>query len=143
MGLPPFHAAILVNDLDAARSFYVGLLGCQEGRSADRWVDFNFYGHQLVCHLGLSAEDSPRDQQKTSPVDGDDVPVPHFGVILSMTEWEQLAERLRRKQTRFIVAPRVRFVGKPGEQATLFIADPSGNVIEFKAFSDSSHLFER
>ncbi len=138
MELPPFHAAIVVHDLDASRSFYGGLLGCQEGRCSDGWVDFNLYGHQLVCHLDSSTE---ADRHQTSPVDGEDVPVPHFGVVLSMHEWQQLTKRLRRRQTQFVIDPGIRFVGEPGEQATLFIADPSGNVLEFKAFSDPENLF--
>lgn len=138
MELPPFHAAILVHDLDASRSFYGGLLGCQEGRCSDGWVDFNLYGHQLVCHLDSSTE---AGRHQTSPVAGEDVPVPHFGVVLSMHEWQQLAKRLRRRQTQFVIDPGIRFVGEPGEQATLFIADPSGNVLEFKAFSDPENLF--
>lgn len=138
MALPPFHAAIVVHNLDASRSFYAGLLGCQEGRCSDGWVDFNFYGHQLVCHLDSSAD---AGQQLTNPVDGKDVPVPHFGVVLSMPEWQQLAKRLRQQQAQFLIDPGIRFVGETGEQATLFIADPSGNVLEFKAFSDPGNLF--
>ena len=138
MDLPPFHAAIVVHDLDASRSFYGGLLGCQEGRCCGGWVDFNFYGHQLVCHLDSSAD---AGQHQTNPVDGEDVPVPHFGVVLSMPEWQQLAKRLQRRQMQFVIDPGIRFVGETGEQATLFIADPSGNVLEFKAFSDLENLF--
>lgn len=138
MDLPPFHAAIVVHDLDASRSFYGGLLGCQEGRCSGGWVDFNFYGHQLVCHLDSSAD---AGRHRTNPVDGEDVPVPHFGVVLSMPEWQQLAKRLQRRQTQFVIDPGIRFVGETGEQATLFIADPSGNVLEFKAFSDLENLF--
>ena len=141
MDLPPFHAAIVVHDLDASRSFYGELLGCLEGRCSDSWVDFNFYGHQLVCHLDSSAAADWYGLHKTNPVDGEDVPVPHFGVVLSMPEWQQLARRLRRQQARFIVDPGIRFVGELGEQATLFIADPTGNVLEFKAFGDPEKLF--
>ena len=138
MELQAFHAAIVVHDLDASRSFYGELLGCQEGRCSDDWVDFNFYGHQLVCHLDSSAG---AGRHLTNLVDGEDVPVPHFGVVLSMTEWQLLAERLRQRQTQFVIEPGIRFVGETGEQATLFIADPSGNVLEFKAFRDPENLF--
>ena len=141
MELPPFHAAIVVHDLDASRLFYGGLLGCQEGRCSDGWVDFNLYGHQLVCHLDSSADAGWHGRHRTSPVDGEDVPVPHFGVVLSMPDWQHLAKRLRRRQTQFVIDPRIRFVEETGEQATLFIADPSGNVLEFKAFSDPENLF--
>ncbi len=138
MELQAFHAAIFVHDLDASRSFYGELLGCQEGRCSDDWVDFNFYGHQLVCHLDSSAD---AGRQLTNLVDGEDVPVPHFGVVLSMTEWQLLAKHLRQRRTQFVIEPGIRFVGETGEQATLFIADPSGNVLEFKAFRDPENLF--
>ncbi len=138
MELQAFHAAIVVHDLHASRSFYGELLGCQEGRCSDDWVDFNFYGHQLVCHLDSSAD---AGRHLTNLVDGEDVPVPHFGVVLSMTEWQLLAKHLRQRQTQFVIEPGIRFVGETGEQATLFIADPSGNVLEFKAFRDPENLF--
>lgn len=133
--LPPFHLAIPVHDLAAARAFYGGLLGCPEGRSAERWVDFNLYGHQLVCHLAPSdTRSAPRHH---NPVDGDAVPVPHFGVVLDRARWEALAARLREAGVAFLIEPRVRFRGLPGEQATMFFLDPSGNALEFKAFDDA------
>ena len=141
MGLPPFHAAVLVDDLDAARSFYGGLLGCQEGRATSSWVDFDFYGHQLVCHLDPTGSVGRDDRHISNPVNGANVPVPHFGVVLLMEEWEQLVERLRRHQTQFLIEPGLRFVGKSAEQSTFFISDPSGNVLEFKALSDPGKLF--
>lgn len=133
--LPPFHLAIPVHDLAAARAFYGGLLGCPEGRSAARWVDFNLYGHQLVCHL------APGDTCRTgpahhNPVDGHAVPVPHFGVVLDRPVWDALAARLQAAGIRFVIEPHVRFHGQPGEQATMFLLDPSGNALEFKAFDD-------
>ena len=133
--LPPFHLAIPVHDLAAARAFYGGLLGCPEGRSAPRWIDFNLYGHQLVCHLALSAPRST-DPGHYNPVDGHEVPVPHFGVVLDRTAWEALAGRLRDAGVEFLIEPHVRFRGLAGEQATMFFLDPSGNALEFKAFDD-------
>lgn len=141
MRLSPFHIAIPVADLDAARRFYCDLLGCEEGRSDREWIDFNFFGHQLVCHLvsdNGSAGNVPRGH---NPVDGHDVPVPHYGVVMPMDEWEVLADRLVAAETPFIIAPYIRFRGKPGEQGTLFIADPSGNPLEFKGFRDPGQLF--
>jgi uncharacterized protein len=134
----PFHLAFPVHDLAAARAFYGGLLGCPEGRSSQTWVDFDLYGHQIVAHLtaGMAAGDT-----HSSPVDGHDVPVPHFGVVLEMAQWEALAARLRSAGVRFVIEPHVRFQGQPGEQATLFFHDPSGNALEFKAFSDDAALF--
>jgi extradiol dioxygenase family protein len=128
--LTPFHLAIRVQDLAAARLFYSGVLGCSEGRSADSWVDFNLLGHQLVCHL------APADPSAAhvNLVDGDHVPVPHFGVVLEMEVWEALAERLQQAGVAFVIEPHVRFAGQPGEQATMFFLDPSGNALEFKAF---------
>ena len=137
--LQPFHLAIKVDDLAAARDFYGDLLGCPEGRSADTWVDFDLYGHQLVCHLAPGAGDGVHH----NPVDGDQVPVPHFGVVLSMADWESLAERLRNAGVSFVIEPHVRFRGEPGEQATLFFLDPAGNALEFKAFADIGQLFAR
>ncbi len=136
---PPFHLAFPVHDLAAARAFYGGLLGCREGRSSDRWVDFDLHGHQIVAHLapercGVLAH---------NPVDGHDVPVPHFGVILSMADWESLAQRLRAAGTRFVIEPGIRFPGETGEQATMFLLDPSGNALEFKAFADPAKLFAK
>jgi extradiol dioxygenase family protein len=138
MTLPPFHLAFPVHDLDAARAFYGGLLGCPEGRSAAEWIDFDFFGHQIVAHLAAGA--APKHH---NPVDGHDVPVPHFGAVLPMAEWRELAERLREAGTRFVIEPDVRFEGQPGEQATMFFLDPSGNAIEFKAMARPENLFAR
>ena len=135
----PFHLAFPVHDLGAARQFYGELLGCPEGRSSDEWVDFNLYGHQVVAHL---APDEVR-RAATSAVDGDNVPVRHFGVVLPMPEWEVLAQRLTDAGTRFIIEPHVRFKGQVGEQATMFFLDPSGNALEFKSFKDMGSLFAR
>ena len=137
--VPPFHLAFPVDDLAAARRFYGELLGCPEGRSADHWVDFDFYGHQIVAHLAPVAVRA----RATNPVDGEDVPLPHFGVVLSMAEWKKLAERLRAAETQFIIEPSVRFEGQPGEQATMFFLDPAGNALEFKAMSDPAKLFAK
>ena len=135
---PPFHLAFPVDDLDAARRFYGGLLGCPEGRSAADWVDFDFYGHQIVAHLLPQA-----DATQTNQVDGDAVPLRHFGVVLAMSEWRQVAARLKAAKVRFIIEPHVRFAGQSGEQATLFVLDPSGNALEFKAFNDPGRLFAK
>ncbi len=132
MPQPLFHLAFPVDDIAKARAFYGGLLGCPEGRSADDWVDFDFYGHQIVAHV---APDEV-GHRATSAVDGDQVPVRHFGAILSMAEWDALAEKLKKGGTRFVIEPHVRFKGQPGEQATLFFLDPSGNALEFKSFRD-------
>ncbi len=137
MSLPPFHLAFPVDDLAAARRFYGDLLGCREGRSADQWVDFDLYGHQIVAHLAADAV-RPR---ATNSVDGDDVPVPHFGVVLAMDEWRGLADRLQGAGVAFVIAPTVRFAGEPGEQATMFLLDPAGNALEFKAMADPTKLF--
>lgn len=138
--LAPFHLAIPVHDLAAACAFYGGLFGCPEGRSADDWVDFDFFGHQLVAHLDRGAK--PRDVHH-NPVDGHDVPVPHFGIVLGWEHWEQLAARLRAAGVRFEIEPGIRFAGLVGEQATMFLYDPSGNALEFKAFRDPSRLFAK
>ena len=135
--LPPFHLAFPVHDLEAARAFYGGLLGCREGRSADDWVDFDFFGHQIVAHLDRSM--APR--RASAPVDGDDVPVHHFGAVLPMGRWQDLARRLEEAGMEFVIEPTVRFRGRPGEQATMFFLDPSGNAIEIKAMKDPSALF--
>ena len=135
----PFHLAFPVHDLAAARRFYGDLLGCPEGRSADDWVDFNLYGHQIVAHL---APDEV-GHRATSQVDGDAVPVRHFGVVLSPEAWQALADRLTAAGTRFVIEPHVRFKGEVGEQATMFFLDPSGNALEFKAFGDPSRLFAK
>lgn len=137
MSLPPFHLAFPVHDLAAARSFYGGLLGCPEGRSADEWIDFDFFGHQIVAHLAPEA--APRRHH--NPVDGHDVPVPHFGAVLTMEDWRALADRLRDAGTAFVIEPTIRFAGQPGEQATMFFLDPSGNAIEIKAMRDPAKLF--
>jgi len=138
--LQPFHLAIPVHDLDAARAFYGGVLGCPEGRSAAAWIDFNLFGHQLVVHLDHSARAHVRT---SNPVDGHDVPVPHFGVVLEWQHWQGLAARLRAAGTHFEIEPQVRFRGQPGEQATFFLFDPSGNALEFKSFQDPQQLFAR
>lgn len=140
----PFHLAIQVRDIKEAREFYRTVLGCDEGRSADTWVDFNLYGHQLVCHLNANIGKNGKVTAYANPVDGHDVPVPHFGVVLDMTNWRMLAQRLREKNIEFIIEPYVRFAGQTGEQATMFFLDPSGNAIEFKAFKDvESQLFAK
>jgi len=137
--IPLFHLAFPVHELSAARRFYGELLGCAEGRSSDTWVDFNFYGHQVVAHL------APEEagHRSTSAVDGDEVPVRHFGAILPMDEWKALAERLTRAGVSFVIEPHVRFKGEVGEQATMFLLDPSGNALEFKSFEDPSRIFAR
>jgi extradiol dioxygenase family protein len=136
---PLFHLAFPVHDLAQARRFYGGLLGCPEGRSSEAWVDFNFYGHQVVAHL--APEEAGHRQ--TSAVDGDDVPVRHFGAILPMPEWESLAGRLTAAGVRFVIEPHVRFKGEVGEQATMFFLDPSGNALEFKAFGSIDQVFAK
>jgi extradiol dioxygenase family protein len=141
MTLPPFHLAITVNDLTAAREFYGTLFGCPEGRSSDHWIDFNFFGHQLVTHL--APRQPQQDQPYRNPVDGHGVPVPHFGVVLPWDVWQTLANRLRDEGAEFAIEPCIRFAGKTGEQATMFLYDPSGNALEFKAFRDSSRLFAK
>lgn len=136
--LTPFHLAITVRDLASARDFYGRLLGCREGRSSDAWVDFDFFGHQLVCHV------APAQAGAHTPVDGHDVPVPHFGMVLEMPAFEALAARLTAAGTRFEIEPTLRFRGQPGEQATMFLRDPSGNALEFKSFRDiAGQLFAR
>jgi extradiol dioxygenase family protein len=138
MALQPFHVAFPVDDLAAAREFYCGLLSCREGRSSERWIDFDLYGHQVVAHLVKKIDGTP-----TNPVDGDEVPARHFGVILEMAQWRALAERLEAAGVEFLVAPRVRFRGEPGEQATMFFHDPAGNALEFKAFASDKMIFSR
>jgi extradiol dioxygenase family protein len=139
MALPPFHLAFPVHDLDAARAFYGGLLGCPEGRSAAEWIDFDFFGHQIVAHLDPAM--TPR--RAHNPVDGHDVPVPHFGAVLDMAAWASLAERLKAKGVEFVIEPGIRFRGQHGEQATMFFVDPSGNALEIKAMANPDSLFER
>ena len=137
MSLPPFHLAFPVDDLAAARRFYGELLGCPEGRSAEQWVDFDFHGHQIVAHL---APDAVR-ARAGNRVDGEDVPVPHFGIVLTMEQWKTLASRLEGAGMDFVIAPTIRFEGEPGEQATMFFLDPAGNALEFKAMADPAKLF--
>ncbi|HEX8723490.1 MAG TPA: VOC family protein [Pyrinomonadaceae bacterium] len=134
-----FHLAFPVHDLAAAREFYGGVLGCPEGRSSDVWIDFDLFGHQIVAHL----QPGRAGVGSTNPVDDHDVPVPHFGVILSPAQFGELAERVRRAGVRFVIEPYVRFRGEPGEQHTMFFLDPSGNALEFKAFADRSRLFAK
>lgn len=138
MTLQPFHLAFPVHDLAAARAFYGGVLGCAEGRSSDRWIDFDLKGHQIVAHLDPAARPGP---STTNPVDGHDVPVPHFGVVLDWDDWHLLAARLEASGIAFGIAPHIRFAGQVGEQATMFFRDPSGNALEFKAFRDINQLF--
>jgi extradiol dioxygenase family protein len=137
MTLPPFHFAFAVDDLAAARRFYGELLGCPEGRSADHWVDFDLRGHQIVAHLAPGADGG----RASNPVDGEDVPVPHFGLVLEMDDWKTLARRLEDAGVEFVVPPTVRFAGEAGEQATMFLRDPAGNALEFKAMADPANLF--
>ncbi|MFL6375563.1 MAG: VOC family protein [Pyrinomonadaceae bacterium] len=133
-----FHLAFPVHDLTAAREFYGGVLGCEEGRSSERWVDFNLYGHQIVAHLADGA-----GVAASNNVDTDDVPVPHFGIVLPMEEWHSLADRLREKGVKFVIEPKVRFKDEVGEQATMFFMDLSGNALEFKAFADFGRVFAK
>ena len=137
--IPLFHLAFPVDDLAKARAFYGDLLGCPEGRSSEAWVDFNFYGHQIVAHL------APEEtgHRNTSAVDGHEVPVRHFGAILPMAVWESLSDKLKAANTKFVIEPHVRFKGQVGEQATMFFLDPSGNALEFKAFGDLSQVFAK
>lgn len=135
--IPPFHLAIPVDDLDAARDFYVKLLGCSIGRTDKKWIDFNFYGHQLVAHLATPIAKLVDE----NGVDGDNVPAFHFGVILEWAQWEKLAEKLTSENITFIIKPRIRFKGKAGEQGTMFFRDPAGNAIEVKSFKDMSQIF--
>jgi len=139
-GLRPFHLAVPVYDLARARSFYGEIIGCNEGRSSSQWVDFDFFGHQFVCHL-----DGSRDTGGPirNVVDGDSVPVPHFGVILTMADWQSLRDRLLAAGVSFVIEPCIRFQGESGEQATMFLTDPSGNALEFKAFADDSQIFAK
>ena len=137
--VPRFHLAVPVDDLDAARGFYGGVLGCAEGRSADTWVDFDLFGHQLVVHL----DPDHRPSTTTNPVDGDDVPVPHFGALLDPVTWAALAERLVAAGTTFVIEPHTRFAGEAGEQSTMFLRDPAGNALEFKSFADDRQVFAR
>lgn len=137
MSRPRFHLAFPVDDLDKARAFYAGVLGCPEGRSDENWIDFDLYGHQIVAHL---AKDQVAERSGNH-VDGHDVPVPHFGLILTPVQWNQLAILLQAANADFIIAPTVRFKGQPGEQSIMFVRDPAGNALEFKAFEDDSQIF--
>lgn len=136
--LPPFHLAIPVDDLEAARAFYGGIMECPEGRSSDTWVDFNFFGHQFVVHLG-----TPVGQPDLNAVDGDAVPSFHFGCVLEWEDWHVLAGKLMAQGTQFVLKPKIRFEGEVGEQATMFLLDPAGNALEFKAFKDPAQLFAK
>ena len=138
LAMRPFHLAFPVDDLERTRKFYTNVLGCKEGRSSVRWIDFDMYGHQVVAHLVDEI-----DTVKTNPVDGDNVPASHFGVILEMEDWNQLAERLTESGIKFIIEPHIRFKGEPGEQATMFFLDPCGNALEFKAFNSDNMIFAR
>ena len=137
-GLTPFHIAFPVDDLAEARRFYGTILQCREGRSSPDWIDFDLFGHQIVAHLTPQGE---RQGAHHNPVDGHDVPVPHFGVVLEMAQWQALAQRLRDHGVRFVMEPTIRFKGQPGEQATMFFLDPAANALEFKAFQDMGQLF--
>jgi extradiol dioxygenase family protein len=136
MELTPFHIAVQVRNIAEARHFYTEVLGCPEGRSDTDWVDFNLYGHQFVCHLNPVLGSEGQVASHYNPVEGQGVPVPHCGVVLEMNQWNELAERLNRHRVKFVIEPYIRFVGAPGEQATMFLLDPSGNALEFKAFRD-------
>ena len=135
----PFHLAIPVQNLEKCRTFYRDILNCEEGRSSDHWVDFNFFGHQLVIHQ----KDGFNPERISNPVDGHDVPVPHFGVVLTWEAWQELSKNLIASNTKFIIEPCIRFEGKVGEQATMFFNDPENNALEFKAFKDMSQLFAK
>ena len=137
--LQPFHLAIPVSHLEKNRIFYREILGCKEGRSSDHWVDFNFFGHQLVIHF----KESKQEEEYSNPVDGHDVPVPHFGVVLAWQQWHDFADRLKQLKIKFVIDPYIRFEGQVGEQATLFFKDPSGNALEFKAFKNMDQLFAK
>ena len=137
--LLPFHLAIPVNDLEKSRNFYKNILGFEEGRSSNHWVDFNFFGHQLVIHY----KEKESDDTKTNPVDGKDVPIPHFGVILEWNDFQDFSKKLKEKKINFIIEPYIRFEGLPGEQATMFFKDPCGNALEFKSFKDLNKIFEK
>ncbi len=140
--LTPFHLAFPVHDINAAREFYGGVLGLPEGRSSDTWIDFDLFGHQIVAHQKPGMLPAARDTHSNA-VDGHDVPVPHFGVVLTLDDWNCLAERLKERRIQFVIEPYVRFAGQVGEQATMFFLDPSGNALEFKAFRDMDQLFAK
>ena len=138
--LTPFHLAFPVDDLDAARRFYGEILGCPEGRSSEQWIDFNLFGHQIVAH---QMDDPGAVRRGGNPVDGHEVPVPHFGVVLAPAQWQALANRLRDAGVAFLIEPQTRFAGQTGEQSTMFFLDPAGNALEFKSFADPDRLFAR
>jgi len=138
--IQPFHLAIPVTHLEENRLFYRDILGCEEGRSSDHWVDFNFFGHQLVIHV---QEPQPKPKGKGNPVDGKEVPIPHFGVVLEWDVFQDFSEKLKNNNTPFVIEPYIRFEGKTGEQATMFFKDPSGNALEFKAFKNIDQLFAK
>ncbi len=140
--LTPFHIAFPVDDLDAARHFYGDVLGCPEGRSSDQWIDFDLFGHQIVAHR-INGFDAKAKRGGDNPVDGHQVPVPHFGVVLPPAEWDRLADRLKANNIAFVIEPYTRFKGEPGEQSTMFFHDPAGNALEFKAFADMGQLFAK
>mgnify|MGYP002635955625 CR=1 FL=1 len=133
---PRFHLAFPVDDLEAARVFYGEVLGCREGRSSDSWIDFDLYGHQIVAHYVGN-----RSKSVHNPVDGDQVPVPHFGLLLRPADWQTLADRMKAANVKFVIEPHTRFVGKVGEHSTMFVFDPAGNALEFKAFADEGQIF--
>lgn len=139
MSLRPFHLAIPVSNIEKARDFYGNVLGFEEGRSSEKWIDWNFYGHQLVTH----EDKTMQNNNVHNPVDGQQVPIPHFGVVLSIDDWNPLAEKLKSIGTKFLIEPYTRFKGEPGEQATLFFLDPFGNALEFKAFKNLESLFAK
>lgn len=139
--LRPFHIAFPVDDLQAARHFYGEVLGLPEGRSAEHWIDFDLFGHQIVAHFRPRA--NKKDSRHSNSVDGHDVPIPHFGVVLTQADWETLAERLRRAAIAFVIEPYTRFKGEMGEQSTMFFLDPAGNALEFKAFADLGQMFAK
>jgi extradiol dioxygenase family protein len=142
MQLKPFHIAFPVDDLDAARHFYGTVLGCPEGRSAPQWIDFDLFGHQIVAHIKDRGTAAAKDEH-SNPVDGHDVPIPHFGVVLTMEKWKAFAERLKHAGVTFVIEPYIRFQGEVGEQGTMFFLDPAGNALEFKGFDDFSTLFAK
>ena len=137
--MQPFHLAFPINDIESTRKFYGNMLGCDIGRETERWIDFNFFGHQLSAHVNADECKS----RATCRVDGKDVPLRHFGIVLSWQDWEKLAERIKSANLDFVIEPDIRYTGKPGEQATFFIKDPSGNGLEFKAFKDNSQIFAK
>jgi extradiol dioxygenase family protein len=140
--LTPFHVAVPVYDLDEARKFYREVLGCAEGRSSDQWTDFDLYGHQFVIHLKPKPANADTDHH-TNIVDSHDVPIPHYGVVLTLDAWHELKARLKALDIKFVIEPGIRFAGQPGEQATMFFLDPFGNALEFKAFKDIGQLFAK